>query len=166
MSDRVMGIDPSLTSTGWAMGDMKGKLIDFGKIQPKELRGYQRWEYILNNLMGVCEGVLLNDDLHVFIEGYPFGIGKMAHSGRIFDLAELGGAIKYMLRDRYDVETVVIATQTAKKAATGTGRATKEFVQQELKKKYKQLEDEKSKDVTDAVAVMLAGINKLKEMEK
>jgi len=162
LTNHIFGIDPSLRSTGWAVVSQIGALVDFGAIVPGDRRGVDRWEYIVDNiLIAWAKSVILPDETPrlAFIENYPMGIGRFFGAGRIFDLAEIGGVIKYRLWKDLGVRTVPIATQTAKKAATGSGRATKEQVSETLRKVFPALTTGRKMDETDAVAIALAGRN-------
>ena len=173
-TNNIVAIDPSLCSTGWAVLNQERELIECGTIKTKKLRGIDRIDYIVSEILGIVlsafSGREQDTPMLVFIENYPFGIGKLAQSGRIFDLAELGGTIKYVLWKEHNIITIPIATSTAKKAATGKGNAKKEDVSRFVISRYVTvlgLGDRKvSLDETDAIAVGLAGWEWMRDPEK
>ncbi len=109
---RVVGIDPSLTSTGIALPD--GLTI---AIQPRKLRGPER----LAHLAAAVRWASISADLAV-IEGYAFGSKYRREA-----LGELGGVIRTSLWENR-VPFVEIPPPTLKLFATGNGKASKDEV--------------------------------------
>lgn len=159
---RILGIDPSLTSTGYAVIDLDGKLKFCDTIKTKSNENlFDRWDRIVNTLIQIAfVNACTSVKPFVYMEGYPYGMARRG-GGHIFGLAELGGIIKYEFRTQKGTEIQVVATQTAKKAATGKGNAKKEQVRAALQEKYSILEEKVSLDITDAIAVALAGREKI-----
>lgn len=81
----------------------------------------QRYENIASWVMNIVSA-LPQDNLHILIEDYAF-----AAKGRVFNLAENCGLLKYLLyKNGYKFHT--IAPSVIKKYATGKGNANKELM--------------------------------------
>lgn len=112
---RVLGIDPSLTSSGWACrvdGEIARGVIDTGK-----LRGPRRLDYAANQLEKLLDR--FQPDLIAY-EDYAMG-GSPA-TGRVFDIGELGGVFKRMLWVR-GIDVLLVPPTVLKKALSGKGNA-------------------------------------------
>lgn len=112
---RVLGIDPSLSSTGWAYRDEHGNVVT-GHIATKKLLGPWRLHYALTEMEKVID--LCQPELVVY-EDYAMGKGDM---GRAFHIGELGGVFKRMLWDR-GLDVLMVTPTTLKKVITGKGNA-------------------------------------------
>jgi Holliday junction resolvasome RuvABC endonuclease subunit len=109
VSPRILALDLSLTSTGWCRDGQTGR------IRPKT-RGWER----IAEIMGSLEQLLAGADL-VVLEGYAY-----AGRGRaVFDLAELGGIVRWTVRSR-GVAFADVPPSSLKKYATGAGNANKD----------------------------------------
>ena len=82
----VIGVDPSLTSIGYAYM-LDGRLF-VGSLIQREARGMQRLQHIATQIRRVSDGCSL-----MAIEGYAFGVAAAA--SRAHSLGEVGGIIKY-----------------------------------------------------------------------
>lgn len=113
---RVLGIDPSLTSTGWAYRE--GEVILTGRIQSDDLRGPWRLHYAVSRLEEIVRKA--RPDLVVY-EDYAYNRGKGNQAMRgTFDMAELGGVFKRMLWfGGFDV--VMVPPTSLKLFITGKG---------------------------------------------
>ena len=120
----VMGIDPSLTSTGvvgLAFGEMKSHQAIKSKLTgPARLVEIE--EILLNSL-------IIHEPELVCLEGYGF----MSKSGNV--QAELGGVIRRRLyKDKY--RYIEVAPSQVKKFASGKGNTQKEFMPLEVYKRW------------------------------
>jgi len=107
----VLGLDLSLTATGYARGDQYGVLHP-----PKAVGlGVERLDWTLREVLELAQGVEL-----VAIEGYSFG----SHASQSRAIGELGGLIRWGLW-RKEVRYVEIPPSNVKKYATGKGNAGK-----------------------------------------
>jgi crossover junction endodeoxyribonuclease RuvC len=107
---KIMGLDLSLTSTGYAVD---GKI---GVISTK-YRGGQRLSAITKSVLGLCLDEKINC---VIIEGYSFASrNSQAHS-----IGELGGCIRMMLWEN-EIPYVEIPPTSRAKFATGRGNSAK-----------------------------------------
>lgn len=106
----ILALDLSLTCTGVCLNGETSRIS-----YPKQ-RGGPRIDSIAADVSDLCDGV----DLAV-IEGYSFG-----SKGRsVFDIAELGGVIRRVLRLKR-VPYVDIPPSVLKKYATGKGNSPKD----------------------------------------
>lgn len=108
----VIGLDPSLTSTGIALVDGH---VDV--IRTSELHGMVRLDAICRSMVRALGAGPV--DL-VAIEGYSMGSKGQA----IFDLGELGGVLRHAIWS-LGLPWVDIAPNSLKKYATGRGDADK-----------------------------------------
>lgn len=149
---RCIGIDASLTCTGWCIVDFwkrtkKLKVKNYGIIEPKKLRDVERLIFIKNDLKRTIKKYKPTD---ACMEGYAF---ERRNVMAPYQIGELGGVIKVLLKiNRIKVET--INPMTLKKLITGYGRATKEQMIKAAKKlgkvKFGQVRETKRDNVTDA----------------
>ena len=114
MNNCVLGLDLSLTSTGWAIDATDGRR-KWGVIKTAK-RGAARLDYIDDAITRIVEQEM--PDL-VVIENYAFG-----KSQGLAALAELGGVVRLSLH-RMGYRYIAIAPATLKKFVTGKGQAEK-----------------------------------------
>ncbi len=123
----IIGLDPSLTSTGYCVRRNE-QTEAIGTILPKKLRGMERLLYIEKQLDEMCLQYLC--DL-VVIEGYSFGSQGRA----IFQIGELGGIIRrylYLMK----IPWVEVAPGSLKKFVTGKGNSKKEHMMMHVLKRW------------------------------
>lgn len=111
----VVGLDLSLTGTGWAYDDWTDRIIvrDFGTINPGARREGERLSYIIQ-----CLTVVPKADL-VVIEDLPM------HAKSAGLTAQLHGALKYAMYERGCPPPVLVPPATLKTLACGKGNADK-----------------------------------------
>ena len=109
----VIGIDPSLTSTGLAHGSRP--LLTTLK-PPKSLDGVERLVWIRDAILHTIE------DSTVVIEGYAYGAKHQAHQ-----IGELGGVLRVALYEN-GIRTYVVPPTKLKMFAAGKGNASKDVV--------------------------------------
>lgn len=143
---RILAIDPSITSLGYAYEAPQGVVT--GKVVPKKLKGLERLEYVLESVEGLL--ATTRPDLVVY-EGYA--MGKFA--GRSFDLGELGGLLKMAIWTRR-IRILLVPPSSLKLFATGKGNADKEAVMKAMSKHRGALFT--SDDEADAYALLQLGI--------
>ena len=146
---KVLGIDPSLTSLGYAYLAEDG--VEVGTVKSRELRGMDRVDFILAHIRGILDG---NDISLVAYEGYA--MGKFA--GRMFDRAELGGVLKYELYLR-KIQVLLVPPRSLKLFATGDGAADKPKMMKELAKEYGRLF--RTDDEADAYGLYLMALGQI-----
>lgn len=114
---RVVGLDLSLTCTGWADGRQ-----NYGTIQT-ELRGMERIRHVWKAVRRVVDDPFLPRPRLVMIEGYSFA-SKNSHA---HGAGELGGVIRFWLHVE-GIPYIEIPPSTLKMFATGSGNAGKGLV--------------------------------------
>lgn len=117
---RLIGIDASLRSTGYAFIDSKGVPVT-DRITPGTKKGSARlWHNLLN-----LQRILDNAQPEVLvIEGYAMGA-----KGHVFQIGEWGGTIR-LEAYRRGIEVITVTPGTLKYVATGSGAASKEQMMQ------------------------------------
>ena len=108
---RILALDLSLTHTGVCGKDGVASCLITGK-----LRGMQRIDHIVRQVQRLAHNVDL-----VVIEGYSFG----SQGRSVFDIAELGGCMRFLLY-RLGIPFVDVPPSTLKKYATGKGNSNKD----------------------------------------
>ena len=121
----VAGLDPSLSSTGFAVIAVDDSLT-LGRIRPGDCRGAARLEVIRSEVDSICATAGL-----VVIEGLAFGRSQRGTQDR----SGLHWLIRWQLHRRR-IPVAVVAPSSLKVYATGSGRATKEEVLTETKDRY------------------------------
>lgn len=109
----LMGLDLSLTSTGYSSGDVNGVIVS-------KLVGVERLIEISENIIKTI--LNLNVDI-VLIEGYSFA----SRSGQAFSIGELGGVVRVAIK-KIDKPYIEIPPTCRAKFATGRGNASKNEV--------------------------------------
>ena len=136
-----IGIDPSLTSTGLVIIGQNHPHTQL--IQPKELRGVSRLDYILS----AVEEALLTCMGDGLCELYAAIEGPALHAvNRADDLGQVRGILLLHLY-RSHVSTLTIAPTSLKKFATGNGQANKDKM---ISTAATELDRELSNDEADA----------------
>jgi crossover junction endodeoxyribonuclease RuvC len=113
MNKTIMGLDLSLTSTGWSCGG------DYGVISSKNKKT-QRLIDISEEILKIC--VSRKVDI-VVIEGYSFA----SRSGQAFSIGELGGVVRFCLL-KSKIPFIDVPPTVRAKFATGRGNAAKSEV--------------------------------------
>ena len=108
----VVGIDPSLTSTGIAV--VRQGLLRTHRLQPPKLVGPARLDWFFTMFTGLLE--MEQPDL-VVIEGYAFGAKAHHHA-----LGELGGILRLALH-RKEQSFLVVPPTSLKLFVTIKGSA-------------------------------------------
>ena len=131
----IIGLDVSMTDTGYAVLDNQGEPVILTDVKPNKkevVRDIDRQLYILDHLTKMVEDdTLMADRVVVCIEDYAFG----SQVGKVFTRAELIGMIKRMLVLK-DFDVYLIAPTSMKKFITGIGNARKAEVIAAAKQKY------------------------------
>jgi len=147
----VLGIDPSLASTGWALVDTSPLILRASGTIKTNARAtrHERLAEIFNRLQGVVCRYTVS---HVAYEG-AVGFGHSgARMGGTLAVAEARGAILAAVAYLHTVEEV--AQATAKKAVTGSGASKKKAVTAAIRLLFN--DPKLTADECDAAAVALA----------
>lgn len=153
---KVLAIDPSLTSTGWAVRAYDSEPIT-GTIKTDDLRGPWRLHYARKNLEALLDKY---EPTVVAYEGYAMGRVQMRGT---FDMGELGGVYKHLLWDR-GIDVVVVPPSVLKSflMLPGTPRKVKVSSKQKKEKVVKAVQDLfgyeiAQHDEADAFTLLLIG---------
>jgi crossover junction endodeoxyribonuclease RuvC len=125
----ILGLDPSLSSTGIIVLDSKGNIVYEASLKTKQLRGMKRLKFIKDEILLVTKKFNITQ---VFIESYAFGV---VQSRSKFNLGELGGVIRLTLYEN-NIEYEDIAPPTLKKYVTGYGNADKIMMVEAVHKRW------------------------------
>ena len=155
---RVLGVDPGLVRTGWAAVESNGsgyRLVDSGLIAPPadgELAerladGFARFSGVLDELLP--DVVVLEEIFSA--PRHPAAALRMAHMRGVLCLAAGQRALH--------VEPMTATT--VKQRVTGSGHASKEQVREMVLRLCGLGPQEMRADVSDAIALAVAGLNQL-----
>jgi len=149
----VVGLDLSLTSSGWARVNTETTRTRTGRIVP-ELTGHERLRSILHQLTEV----LADADL-VVVEGPSFGSGQAIRQNGHHERAGLWWLVTHQLWG-VGVPFAVIPPATLKRYATGKGNATKDAVLAAAIRRYPQVGFD-GNDQADALILAAMGADHL-----
>jgi crossover junction endodeoxyribonuclease RuvC len=152
---RILGIDPSLTSTGVAtilFAENVGRFVIVDRIRPKKLDGLDRIRAIRNALRVLARGTSL-----AVIEGPSYGSqgNQRGHHER----AGLWWMVVDML-ERGEIPYAVASPSARAKYATGKGNASKDAVLAAVIRRYPDVEVT-SNDQADALVLAAMGARHL-----
>jgi len=162
---KVVGLDLSLTDTGWASCDSGegyaflppfmfeegvNEIYEVGRLQPRKMAGMERLKRIRDEMLLICT----NADL-VVIEGYSFGSAKKQQNSRAHATGEMGGVVRLALFEE-DLAVAEMSPTSLKKFATGVGNCEKGLV---LTQAVRRLDYQGSNhNEADALWLMFAGL--------
>ena len=156
---RVLGVDPGLTRTGWALLVAEGRryrLLSAGVLAPRpaaELghrlaEGYDRFSAILEEWK---PDVVVMEDIFT-APRYPAAALKMAHLRGVLCLAAAQAGL----------EVVPLTATTVKQRLTGNGHASKEQVQRMVFELCDISAAKTASDLSDAIALAIAGLHQIR----
>ena len=155
----VFGIDPGSHKTGWGVIDIRGnqiRFIDCGVIRAK------RTDSLSERIQEIYEGLVERLEKHqperVCLESIFHH--KSAKSALV--LGHARGVALLAAKRHTEAELHEISPAEVKKAVTGHGRADKRQVQ-EMIKVLLGLPEVPAEDAADALAVAIAGSNRVRE---
>lgn len=123
----VIGLDLSLTGTGFVVLDDQAKVLNAGTIKPK-IVGMPRLHEIKTYVSNLLEAY---QPTQVCVEGYSMG----SRAGQAFSIGELGGVIRLMLyltSTRYKD----VPPTSLKKFVSGKGTAMKDEIMMHVFKRW------------------------------
>lgn len=129
---KFVGLDISITETGFCVLNHNGELATFGSIPTKV--GEPDVIRFFNIVDSLCSEIEPGSDDKFMIEQYAY-----ASKGNITRIAELGGMVKYQLYAIHGVPANnfwVATPQSLKKYATGSGAVGKGSVIKAVYKKW------------------------------
>lgn len=150
MADNYLGIDPSTVSTGYAVMDSNGDLIDWGVIKPdkKKLTEPQQAAFQYNELAAIIEKHNVK------------GIGcEDQHRGPNADtfkkLSRVSGYL-ILLAGQYDLPLELYHPSSWRKTVLGKGNAKKKETIDWANDTYDLLLRLKDNDIADAIGIVKA----------
>lgn len=136
----IIGIDPSLRSTGVCTMSEEGEVIHSIAIQPKST-GLERLAFLRQQIINIIAKYDIHD-IRPFIEGYSHGSSGMRES-----IAEWGGVLRLAFYEN-NIQIIDVPPKTLKKFATGNGNADKILMGTQLMKEFRM--EYPTSDQTDA----------------
>lgn len=112
----LLGVDASLTSTGFAYRDEEGE-YHTGRIRTGHLRDLDRLQFIAEAFTDLLDRV--NPTLIAY-EDYAMGKGGVGNPARSFSMGEGGGVLKLIAYTR-GVDLLLVSPSSLKKFVTGKG---------------------------------------------
>ncbi len=112
---RLLGLDASLNSTGYAFYNDYGDLVT-DRINPGSKKGAARLHHNVTQLQTLLNRV---QPAVIILEGYAMGA-----KGLVYQIGEWGGLVR-LEAWRRGIDVIVVAPNTLKYAATGSGAAKK-----------------------------------------
>lgn len=119
----IIGLDLSLTSTGWAALDGKTAEITFGTFKSGDLRDLERLDWIRIQVRKLVEA---QTPCLAICEDFAFARANQAHQ-----MGGLGYTVRLELW-RLGVPFLLVAPMTLKKFITGKGNTEKDTIMMEL----------------------------------
>ncbi len=149
---RILGIDPAIAVMGYGIIDIverRPRLVEAGVIRTQRNQGLEK------------RLVILYDELEQVLEEFHpdlIAIEEMRSpykSPRTANIMGQARAVVLLLAGRADIPVKSYSPTAVKNLLTGSGRATKEQVQESVKRILKLKELPTPPDVADALAVAL-----------
>ena len=151
---RILGIDPGLNFTGWAVIeeiDSTIYLLDFGIITPNpkdstSLRLHHIFTYLNKRIQEFSPSCVSLEE--IFVNSDPRSALKLGYAR----------GVVLMIPSMFNLEVSEYAPTTIKKVVTGNGHANKEQVRSMVKiviPKSALIIDEAKDDAVDAIAIAL-----------
>ena len=156
---RVLGVDPGLTRTGWALLAPKGRryrLIGAGVVAPRangELAGRLAEAYCrFADLLAESRPDLFVIEDVFTTPRYPKAALKLAHLRGVLCLAAA----------QAELPVISLTATAVKQRLTGNGHASKEQVQRMVFELCDVAAIKTPSDLSDAIALAIAGLHQLK----
>jgi hypothetical protein len=162
---KVLGLDLSTTTCGWAITENK-EILSCGFIDISNVDKYKdKADLIIKTLVGHSfDKIMIEESLFGFAGG---GTSQQV----IIKLVKNKAVVGYILENHYGVSVDSIHAQTARKKALGAARIKgvkpKVFVKESIDKMYdmtkwtvlntKGNEDKRMEDIRDAIVLSLSG---------
>ena len=146
----ILGLDLSLTSTGYAIVETGAGSVVAGRLQPGKRRDHERMEWLYQAVREQARGCSL-----AVVEGPSFASSHKQH--------EMGGMwwlVTYMLwHNNYKI--VVVPPSSLKKYLTGNGNAGKDLVLSSVIRRFPQAAEITGNDEADALGLAAMGADAL-----
>lgn len=129
---RVLGLDLSLTGTGWVLDD--ALTLQTGLVDTDKLEGLERIQEIyikVEELVDSYPKDQVPNQTLIVIEDFSFA----SKGASLFQIAGLGYIIRYYLWDR-GLKFVLVPPTVLKKFCTGVGNSDKNVILKEIYKRW------------------------------
>lgn len=150
---RVLGVDPGLTITGYAVVEWGGEqpvLLEAGTIRPT------RGAALPARLLAIADDLAdVMGEFHPNVLGLESLYSEYRHPRSALQMAHARGVV-CLAAAQAGIEVVDIVPTAVKSAVVGAGRATKEQVQRTIQTLYALEELPTPADVADAIAIATA----------
>jgi crossover junction endodeoxyribonuclease RuvC len=141
----ILGIDPSTVSTGWAVMDGEGHLMDYGAIKcPSKIPVYQRVNMVYTSLLSIAQ---LHKVTELAVED-QFGHKNPKTLKALSNVK----ATAMLVAAQLDIPYTEYAPMSIKKCFTGKGTASKEDMLTQAKSMY-QINERIVDDIADAIGI-------------
>jgi len=154
----ILGIDPGTTRIGWALlraGKNSIKPIDYGCLEISEKSQGQRLEIIDKNIKFLIKkykpSVIAVEKIFFF-----------KNAKTVMSISEARGVI-ILIAQKKRLKCIELTPLEIKQNLIGYGRAKKKDVQKTIQCFFSLEKMPKPDDIADALAVALAGINKIRD---
>jgi len=156
----ILGIDPGTLNTGYGLIQVTNKglnCLDYGVLHSKEKDFSLRIQSMYEDIAELCQSYQPD---HLAIEKVFFG----KNPDTAFKLGHVF-AICLLISKKEGIEFFEYASRFVKKSVTFSGNASKEMLSQFVKNYFSlPLDQKKSLDATDALAVALCHSHQLKNL--
>lgn len=154
---RIIGIDPGVATTGWAIVDFSPaiSLIDFGIISTK--KGVEHMDRLKE----------IHDDLNTIVNKFKpeyAGVELLIFNSNVktaMAVGEARGVVLLALRNN-DIHTLQFTPPQIKSSISGSGRADKKQVGENVKRLCRLSSVPKPDDSADAIAIAICCYDSIK----
>lgn len=147
---RILGIDLSLTGTGYSLWGSQYS-HDEGLINTDKMIGLARIDHILNDIMYLIDiEHKAGTELLVVMEDFSFG----SKGSALFQIAGLGYLVRHWLW-KENIDFVLVPPTVLKKFVTGVGNSDKNVILKEIYKRWG--EDINDDNIGDAYGLARIG---------
>ncbi len=159
MALTILGIDPGLRITGYAVLKSNGSAADIIEAGTLKTADKEALEYRLKTIYDGLEEIIMefNPDM-VSVERL---YSHYRHPQTAVVMGHARGMI-YLCAAKHKIPLSSYAATRIKKALTGNGRASKLQMQEAVKNTFKMKEPPSSPDVADAIAAALCHLEALR----
>ena len=144
----ILGLDLSLTGTGWCISQLEGCLLptpEWNVVETKGLGDFDRLDHILNKILA-----LLTNKPLVILEDFSFA--SKGHA--VFQIGGLGYLVRHALW-KLGIPFLVVAPTLLKKFVAGKGNVDKNVILKEVFKRWQF--DTDDDNIADAFVLMQIG---------
>lgn len=130
---RVLGLDLSLTGTGWVLFN-QNESWDSGLIDTDKMKGFDRLDHIKKTIWNVLDfdsNIIDPSEILVVMEDFSFA----SKGSGLFQIAGLGYIVRYAMWLQ-EIQFLLVPPTVLKKFVTGKGTSDKSIMLKELFKRW------------------------------